>query len=97
MKETKQLEKRILEKVKKEQWNEGFRKAILEGRLTGKTQYWIETVDIMMKKVINETLKDVCEEMKKVFDRELRLQTVGTDTIDKIEELLKEFQGEENA
>ena len=42
-----------------------------------------------------QTLQEVCEEMKKVFKREIELQTVGTDTIDKIEELLKKFQGEE--
>jgi len=41
-----------------------------------------------------QTLQEVCEEMKKVFKREIELQTVGTDTIDKIEELLKKFQGE---
>ena len=40
-------------------------------------------------------LQEVCKEMKKVFKREIELQTVGTDTIDKIEELLKKFQGEE--
>jgi len=45
-----------------------------------------------MNEVEKKSFQKVCQEMKKVFKREIELQTVGTDTIDKIEELLKKFQ-----
>ena len=53
---------------------------------------WGDTIEPEAKL---QTLQEVCKEIKKIFKREIELQTVGTDTIDKIEELLKKFQGEE--
>ena len=109
MKNINQLKKRILKEVTKEQWNEDFRKAIVEGRLTGKTQYWIETVDIMIKKAIDKTLQEGYEEIEnrilylnKEKDKKGK-KKVGDivylhiyDMINELKELLKTFQGEEN-
>ena len=55
--------KTIINKVKKEQWNENFRKAIKEKRITGKTMYWLETVDIMINNALNKLRKEYAKEV----------------------------------
>ena len=39
----------IIKDVMNSYWNEDFRKAIKEGKLTWQTEYWLKTVTEMMK------------------------------------------------
>lgn len=57
--------KTIINKVKEEQWNENFRKAIKEKRITGKTMYWLETVDKMLNNALNKLRQEFAKQEKK--------------------------------
>ncbi len=57
--------KTIINKVKEEQWNEDFRKAIKEKRITGKTMYWLETVDKMLNNALNKLRQEFAKQEKK--------------------------------
>ena len=52
---------------------------------------WInnEDFEFAVQKALQTQKQKIIAEIEKRFDRELRLQTVGIDTIDKIKELLK--------
>ncbi len=57
--------KTIINKVKEEQWNEDFKKAIKEKRITGKTMYWLEIVDKMLNNALNKLRQEFVKQEKK--------------------------------
>ncbi len=46
------LNNKIWKQVYKEQFNEGFKSAVRDGRLKGETEYWLETCEKMVKRAL---------------------------------------------
>lgn len=50
--------KTIIEETKRIQWNSHFREAIKDGKLSGRTQYWVETIDNMLELALSKLRKE---------------------------------------